>query len=311
MMQWAKQKQGFTIVELLIVVVVIAILAAVTIVAYSGIQNRAKVSALQSNLSQQARKLEVWKVQNNDAYPLSLSAAQADGLLVNNGDVEYTQYIPSSSLKDYCASGQRADGTVFSIASGDANPSAGRCTTNLLTNTSVELNTANLQNIGSTGDRTIARTPAVDAYSGAHVLRLTVGASGGVAGYGSLSPTLGLGRYTGSLWIRSNTAINLSPYYEGTATRTTVAQSNSVTLTPGAWTRVWRTFDITVAGTVKVGFLAGGSGTTAPGNYVELDGFSLVSGDTLYDFRDGASQKWFWDGTPHAAQSIGPAVVTP
>jgi prepilin-type N-terminal cleavage/methylation domain-containing protein len=34
-------RQGFTIVELLIVVIVIAILAAITIVAYNGITNRA------------------------------------------------------------------------------------------------------------------------------------------------------------------------------------------------------------------------------------------------------------------------------
>ncbi len=40
---WAKHKQsGFTIVELLIVIVVIAILAAITIVAFNGIQSRAK-----------------------------------------------------------------------------------------------------------------------------------------------------------------------------------------------------------------------------------------------------------------------------
>lgn len=43
---------GFTIVELLIVIVVIAILAAITIVAYTGIQNRAAGTVLQSDLRQ-------------------------------------------------------------------------------------------------------------------------------------------------------------------------------------------------------------------------------------------------------------------
>lgn len=44
MLKYHKLPKGFTIVELLIVVVVIAILAAITIVAYNGIQNRAAVS---------------------------------------------------------------------------------------------------------------------------------------------------------------------------------------------------------------------------------------------------------------------------
>lgn len=40
------QTTGFTIVELLIVIVVIGILAAITVVAYNGIQQRAKTSAI-------------------------------------------------------------------------------------------------------------------------------------------------------------------------------------------------------------------------------------------------------------------------
>jgi prepilin-type N-terminal cleavage/methylation domain-containing protein len=40
-----KTSKGFTIVELLIVIVVIAILAAISIVAYTGIQDRARNSA--------------------------------------------------------------------------------------------------------------------------------------------------------------------------------------------------------------------------------------------------------------------------
>lgn len=50
---------GFTIVELLIVIVVIAILATVSIVAYRGIQNRANDSAIQSDLANFAKKIQL------------------------------------------------------------------------------------------------------------------------------------------------------------------------------------------------------------------------------------------------------------
>lgn len=64
-MQWAKQKQaGFTIVELLIVVVVIAILAAITVVAYNGITNNAYDSSVKSDLANIARKYEMFKADN-------------------------------------------------------------------------------------------------------------------------------------------------------------------------------------------------------------------------------------------------------
>ena len=48
-MKWVAHR-GFTIVELLIVVVVIAILAAITVVAYNGIQERSKVSRANTEL---------------------------------------------------------------------------------------------------------------------------------------------------------------------------------------------------------------------------------------------------------------------
>lgn len=53
--------RGFTIVELLIVVVIIAILAAITIVAYNGIQNRAYNSTIESDLANMAKQMEISK----------------------------------------------------------------------------------------------------------------------------------------------------------------------------------------------------------------------------------------------------------
>jgi prepilin-type N-terminal cleavage/methylation domain-containing protein len=70
-----KRNSGFTIVELLIVIVVIAILATISIVAYTGIQNRAKTSAGQTLASQVAKKIEAYYAVNS-TYPILRSAIQ-------------------------------------------------------------------------------------------------------------------------------------------------------------------------------------------------------------------------------------------
>lgn len=67
-MQWAKNKHGFTIVELLIVVVVIAILAAISIVAYNGIQERARDSERVSDMAAIQKILEAYYIDHN-RYP--------------------------------------------------------------------------------------------------------------------------------------------------------------------------------------------------------------------------------------------------
>ena len=66
------RSRAFTIVELLIVIVVIAILAAISIVAYNGIQDRARSAALWSDLSQVAKQLKLFQA-DNGTYPATVS----------------------------------------------------------------------------------------------------------------------------------------------------------------------------------------------------------------------------------------------
>lgn len=68
------KSRGFTIVELLIVIVVIGILAAITIVAYNGIQNRAIAATLQSDLNNATKMLKLYQVEYG-AYPTSIDSA--------------------------------------------------------------------------------------------------------------------------------------------------------------------------------------------------------------------------------------------
>lgn len=56
------KQRGFTIVELLIVIVIIGILAAITIVAYNGIQERARAAKASSDLSSLAKAIQAARV---------------------------------------------------------------------------------------------------------------------------------------------------------------------------------------------------------------------------------------------------------
>lgn len=68
MISLKKRNQGFTIVELLIVIVVIGILALLVITTYSGIQQKARNSKRQSDLASVQTQLEAY-YQNNGYYP--------------------------------------------------------------------------------------------------------------------------------------------------------------------------------------------------------------------------------------------------
>lgn len=87
-----KQK-GFTIVELLIVIVVIAILATISIVAYSGIQQRAKNTAIVDAASKSLRLVQAY-IAANGTYPMAaaVNACVTSTSGCNNGSATIGSY---------------------------------------------------------------------------------------------------------------------------------------------------------------------------------------------------------------------------
>lgn len=95
---WAKTKNtGFTIVELLIVIVVIGILAAITIVAYNGVQDRAKASAMAADFSNNNKVAKLVAASTGNS-PLTLDVLQSTSKMTVSSGVY--------KLASFCASTQ-------------------------------------------------------------------------------------------------------------------------------------------------------------------------------------------------------------
>lgn len=94
-----KNTYGFTIVELLVVIVVIAILAAISIVAYNGIQARAHRTAVQADLANNAKKLEEYRILN-ERYPATRAEFRSAGLKFTLNSYRHTVYCARNTGND-------------------------------------------------------------------------------------------------------------------------------------------------------------------------------------------------------------------
>ena len=98
-----KKAQGFTIVELLIVIVVIAILAAISIAAYTNIQQRARNTQVRSGVNMYYKAFLQYAAVHS-AYPVSsgcLGAGYPSDVCWKNGEV--VNRLVSSSLDNALA----------------------------------------------------------------------------------------------------------------------------------------------------------------------------------------------------------------
>lgn len=114
------KQTGFTIVELLVVIVVIGILAAITIVSYTGITSRAAITTLKSDLKNASTKLSMNNV-TDSTYP-----ANADALPKSEGTV----YAYNQTVTSYClsATSVKSGNSTFHISSATGAIEEGDCT---------------------------------------------------------------------------------------------------------------------------------------------------------------------------------------
>jgi len=102
------KKSGFTLVEILIVVVILGILAAIVIPQFTEASTEAKMSSLCTDLQTVRSQIELYKIQHNDDLPGSGTASFTDALTTQtdiNGGAgtdygPYLQKIPTNQFND-------------------------------------------------------------------------------------------------------------------------------------------------------------------------------------------------------------------
>ena len=107
------QSAGFTIVELLIVIVVIGILAGITIVAFNGVQDRARWTQLQSDLSSINKAVQVYHAEHGE-YPITSASwgwRYSCAVGVGNSFIPGIETIASNLKQAPCGGATTSDDT--------------------------------------------------------------------------------------------------------------------------------------------------------------------------------------------------------
>ena len=310
--QQSLRHNGFTIVELLIVIVVIGILAAITIVAYNGIQNRAKTAAVQSDLTSVTKILENYKISNaptNNAelYPADTAAAVAAGLKVSSGNSFTYSANNGVSPASYCAAVTN-DTTTYNVTNTTgAQPGPCVSSNGLIGYWSLNGNTNDTSGSGNTGAPTGAS--AALGQNGATNGGYSFGVAPGYIALGN-GATFNQPRITLSAWIKTTAtglqttvakekqykcnfnSTSITSYYSADGVNWAPALVASVNVSTGQWHLFSCTFD-SVSNTRQIFFDGAlvATGTAAANTayntqFLMVGAYSTVGTEQLYGAID-------------------------
>jgi len=313
-----RRPSGFTIVELLIVIVVIGILAAITIVAYNGITAKANAAAAQAAATQANKKVLQYMAINSDQAPVDLITA---GVTTNSGATYQYSVTTSTTPQQYCLTATAGNVSYFINNTTATSPTAGACPgqgvngvapiTNLVLNPSAEGSTTGWS---SPNGSTVVLSSA-QHRTGSTSLLVTMPAN-------SSTTTVGTGVYSASIIpavFAANTTYTISAYVfvpSGTMDIRISVQApgssrgnlaTSTTSVKDTWTRLVETLTTGAAGgSVSIYILnANTTGSTATSFYV--DDAMITQGNAVYNYSDPLENpaSWVWNGAANASTSTG------
>jgi prepilin-type N-terminal cleavage/methylation domain-containing protein len=301
---------GFTIVELLIVIVVIAILATITIVAYNGIQNRAKESSVQSAASQVAKKVLAFAPLNTDMYPLEASYRTDLGLPADTDQLTY-DYFVSDDRKSFCVSTTNTTtNPITAYASTQSGQTvSGRCAKNLVANPSFEtLSGANVVGVTTSG-RVSIESSAIGVVNGSRSLKLTATYASSRDTFSDLANWGVQPNKTYTVLISYTLADPLPA--AGPRFRFNIGNNDMnspVGTTPVGTRQISWTFS-TGSSVSPLNFLRLMPGSLAGEPPTYFDSLMIIEGDRPLRYGDGSLPNWSWTGAPHASSSFGPSTA--
>lgn len=328
-MEYKKQSTlaGFTIVELLIVIVVIGILAAITLVAYNGIQNRARTASVSSGLNQVAKKVALQQVDSPGVYPADKTALLALGI-TESGSLTYQYSVNNVAVPaTYCVTATDGNVSYYLNNTTTLTPTSGGCAghgvggveavTNLAINPSAEGNTGwysnNSATIPKTWDSTVARSGlrSVEAHSlSDSASLLSIYAAAGSDGNGfSISSTANT--YTISAYFKADVAhqgsICAAHRVGGVWSTTTYGSWASGSI--GSWSRASHTVAVPDgADKLRVCMSVNATSVVPAGTKGWADDMIVTQGANTPSYADGSSPNWIWNGAANNSTSTGPSL---